>query len=171
MNLVLRPLQSNDVAKVVAAFAALDWGGKTSSQFERYLTEHEVGTRVTRFAFVDGVFSGYLNVLWQSGYPPFADTKIPEINDFNVLPEFRKQGIGTALMDEAERVIARRFPVAGIGVGMTQDYGAAQRLYVKRGYVPDGCGLMTHERPVIEGESVLVDYGLVLYFTKKLTTV
>lgn len=171
MNLVLRPLQGNDIAEVVAAFAALDWGGKTASQFERYLAEHDAGTRVTRFAFVDGVFAGYLNVLWQSGYPPFADAQIPEINDFNVLPEFRKQGIGTALMDEAECVIARRSSIAGVGVGMTQDYGAAQRLYVRRGYVPDGRGLMTHERPVVDEESVLVDYGLVLYFTKKLETV
>jgi len=78
-------------------------------------------------------------------------------------------GIGTALMDEAERVIAARSAVAGIGAGMTADYGAAQRLYVRRGYLPDGRGLMTHERPVIAGKSVLVDDDLVLYLTKRLS--
>ena len=93
---------------------------------------------------------------------------VPEISDFNVLPDFRRQGIGTALMDEAERVIAARSPVAGVGVGMTRDYGNAQRLYVRRGYAPDGNGLMTHERPVIHGESVVVDDDLVLYLTKRL---
>ncbi len=170
MTLTLRPLQSEDIAEVVAAFAALDWGGKTEAQFERYLAEHEAGTRVTRFAFVGGAFAGYLNVLWQSGYPPFGDALIPEINDFNVLPTVRRRGIGTALMDEAERVIAARFAVAGVGVGMTADYGAAQRLYVRRGYVPDGRGLMTLERPVVYGESVPVDDGLVLYFTKQLAS-
>ena len=168
MTLILRPLQSEDIAEVVAAFAALGWGGKSEAQFERYLAEHEAGTRVTRFAFVGGAFAGYLNVLWQSGYPPFADARIPEINDFNVRPAVRGRGIGTALMDEAERVIAARSPVAGVGVGMAADYGAAQRLYVRRGYVPDGRGLMTHERPVAYGESVRVDDGLVLYFTKQL---
>lgn len=168
MNLVLRPLQANDIAEVAAAFAAIGWGGKDAAQYERYLAEQEAGTRVTRFAFVGGEFAGYLNVLWQSGYPPFAEAHIPEINDFNVLPRFQKQGIGTALMGEAERVIAARSPVAGIGVGMHQGYGAAQRLYARRGYVPDGRGLMTHERPVVPGESVRVDDGLALYFTKQL---
>jgi len=168
MNPVLRPLQSTDIAQVVAAFAALGWGGKDLLQFDRYLAEQEAGTRVTRFAFVEGLFAGYLNVLWRSGYPPFAAADIPEINDFNVLPTFRRQGIGTALMEEAERVIAGRSPIAGVGVGMSEGYGTAQRLYVQRGYVPDGRGLMTHERPVVEGESVVVDDDLVLYYTKQL---
>ncbi len=170
MALVLRPLQSKDVAEVAAA---LGWGDKSEAQFERYLAEQEAGTRVTRFAFVGDVFAGYLfagylNVLWHSKYPAFADERIPEINDFNVLPTAQRHGIGTALMDEAEWVIAARSPVAGVGVGMAAGYGAAQRLYVRRGYVPDGRGLMTHERPVVEGESVRVDDDLVLYFTKRL---
>ena len=168
MTLILRPLQSGDIAEVVAAFAAVGWSGKLEAQFERYLAEHEAGARVTRFAFADGAFAGYLNVLWQSGYLPFADARIPEINDFNVLPAFQRRGIGTALMDEAERVIAAHSSVAGVGVGMAAGYGPAQRLYVRRGYVPDGRGLMTHERPVAFGESVRVDDDLVLYFTKPL---
>jgi GNAT superfamily N-acetyltransferase len=168
MNLLLRPLQADDIAEVVAAFAALGWGGKDAEQFERYLTEEQDGTRVTRFAFVGGVFAGYMNVVWQSSYPPFAVVHIPEINDFNVLPTFRRQGIGTALMQEAERIIATRSQIAGIGVGMHEGYGNAQRLYVRRGYVPDGRGLTTHERPVVYGESVVVDDDLVLYFTKRL---
>ena len=165
----MRPLRAEDIAGVAAAFASIGWGGKTEAQFEKYLAEHEAETRVTRFAFADGAFVGYLNILWQSYYPPFAEALVPEINDFNVLPTARRGGIGTALMDEAERVIAARSAVAGIGVGMTADYGAAQRLYVRRGYLPDGRGLMTHERPVIAGESVLVDDGLALYFTKRLS--
>lgn len=168
MTLALRSLQFADISEVVAAFAAIGWKGKDTSQFQRYVAEEEAGLRTTRFAFLSDVFVGYLNVIWQSGYPPFSAAQIPEISDFNVLPSFQKQGIGTALMEESERVIALRSPVAGVGVGMTQDYGNAQRLYVRRGYIPDGRGLMTHERPVVYGESVLVDDGLVLYFTKRL---
>lgn len=71
-------------------------------------------------------------------------------------------------MDEAERVIAVRSPIVGVGVGMTQDYGMAQRLYSRRGYIPDGRGLMTHDQPVVYGERILVDDALALYFTKRL---
>ena len=168
MNAVIRPLGAADVPEVAAAFAAIGWPNKGATQFESYLAEQESGTRVTLFTFIDGAFAGYLNVLWRSWYPPFVAEQIPEINDFNVLPHLRRQGIGTALMDEAERVIAERSPMAGIGVGMTADYGDAMRLYVRRGYVPDGRGLTTHERPVAYGESVVVDDDLALYFTKRL---
>jgi GNAT superfamily N-acetyltransferase len=89
--------------------------------------------------------------------------------DFNVLPHHRRRGIGSRLMDAAERRIAERAPIAGIGVGMDRDYGAAQQLYVKRGYVPDGRGLTSHHRQLAWGETVTVDDGLALYFTKELT--
>ena len=86
-------------------------------------------------------FAGYLNVVWQVEYPPFRESGIPEIQDFNVLPRFRRKGIGSRLMESAERLAAERSHIVGIGVGMTEDYGAAQRLYALRGYVPDGRGL------------------------------
>ena len=82
-----------------------------------------------------------VTICWHSTYAPFAETGIPEIQDFNVLPEFRRRGIGTRLMDRAEQRVARRCDTVGIGVGMYADYGHAQRLYVLRGYVPDGRGL------------------------------
>ena len=56
----------------------------------------------------------------------------------------------------------------GIGVGLSRDYGAAQRLYIKRGYVPDGRGVTYNYLPVMAGSKVLVDDDLVLWFTKKL---
>ena len=93
-------------------------------------------------ALLSGEVAGYLTVDWQPAYPPFRQEGIPEIQDFNVLPPLRRRGIGGRLMDEAERRIAERASVAGIGVGMFGDYGAAQRMYVKRGYVPD---------PVVQG--------------------
>ena len=51
---------------------------------------------------------------------------------------------------------------------MTPDYGVAQRLYVLRGYVPDGLGLHWKDHPTRYGEEVRVDDDLVLYFTKEL---
>ena len=163
--LTLQELVAADIVEIAAAFAKLGWD-KPASQYERYLAEQEPGERVTVVARWDGIFVGYLNVLWCSDYVPFLEATIPEIADFNVLPDWRKRGIGTTLMDEAERVISERSLVAGIGVGMTADYGAAQRLYVKRGYIPDGRGLTYDGKTLEHGESTINDDGLVLYFTK-----
>jgi len=51
---------------------------------------------------------------------------------------------------------------------MTADYGAAQRMYVLRGYIPDGRGIVSHNRFPAYGESVPVDDDLVLHFTKRM---
>jgi GNAT superfamily N-acetyltransferase len=167
MNLLIRQLQHADIAPMVAAFAALGWD-KPVSLYERYLAEQSAGARVVHLAFADGMFAGYVTVLWQSHYPPFREAGIPEINDFNVLPLFRRQGIGGRLMDAAEQTIAGRSAVVGIGVGLYADYGAAQRMYVRRGYVPDGRGVTYDNVPVVPGASVPVDDDLVLWFTKQL---
>ena len=167
--LTLTNLQQADIAEIADAFAKLGWN-KPASQYEAYLQEQEAGERVTIIARWDGIFVGYVNVVWHSHYAPFAAASIPEIVDFNVLPEWRKRGSGAALMDEAEQRIAERSKVAGIGVGMTADYGAAQRLYVKRGYIPDGRGLTYDGRVLAHGESTLNDDSLVLYFTKNVAS-
>ena len=166
-DLIIRPLEAGDIPSIAGSFAAICWD-KPASQYERYLEEQQRGERLVRVAFWHGIFAGYVTVVWQSGYPPFDDAGIPEIVDLNVLPQSRRRGIGSQLLEDAERRIGERAPVAGIGVGMDSDYGAAQRLYVQRGYIPDGYGLTSHNRPVAWGDTVIVDDGLALYFTKKL---
>jgi Acetyltransferase (GNAT) family len=98
----------------------------------------------------------------------FGRRHIPEIQNFNVLPRFRRRGIGTRLMDEAEQKVSERSGVAGIGVGMSPDYGAAQRLYVLGGYVPDGRGLTSNGSTVRQGDEITVNDRMVLYLTKTL---
>jgi hypothetical protein len=56
--------------------------------------------------------------------------------------------------------------VVGIGVGLHPGYNVAQRLYVKRGYIPDGRGITYHNRYVEEGMKVVLDDDLVLHLTK-----
>jgi GNAT superfamily N-acetyltransferase len=163
----IRLLEAGDIPAIAAAFAALGWN-KPAAQYEHYLAEQGRGERVVLVAVQEGAFAGYVTIVWHSGYPPFRDAAIPEIVDFNVLPHLRRRGIGSRLLDEAERLIAVRSPTAGIGVGLFADYGAAQRLYVRRGYLPDGRGLVARGRHVAEGETVVVDNDLALYFTKEL---
>ena len=163
----IRPLQHTDITPIATAFAEIGWD-KPASQYEGYLSEQDTGQRLVLVATIKGIFAGYLTIVWKSSYPPFRELGIPEIVDFNVLPKFQRQGIGTQLMDAAEEKIAGRSSIAGIGVGLTRDYGAAHILYIRRGYIPDGRGLVQNRRYVQFGEKVTVDHSLVLYMTRQL---
>jgi GNAT superfamily N-acetyltransferase len=60
----------------------------------------------------------------------------------NVLPDYRKQGIGTKLIEACEQAEKEQGrALIGLGVGLTADYGNAQRLYIHLGYIPDGRGI------------------------------
>jgi ribosomal protein S18 acetylase RimI-like enzyme len=155
-HLAIRPLEERDVPQIFAAFSGLGWN-KPCSQYERYLSEQQQGIRTVFVAFVGEAFAGYVTIVWSPAYPPFRAGRIPEIQDFNVLPHFRRQGIGTSLMDQAEQRVSERSGVVGIGVGVSSDYGAAQRLYVLRGYVPDGKGLTHDGCPVRQGDEMTVN--------------
>ena len=70
------------------------------------------------------------------------------------------------LLDRAEAEVACRSDVVGIGVGLHPGYNDAQRLYVKRGYIPDGLGITYRDRYLREGEQVVLDDDLVLHLKK-----
>jgi hypothetical protein len=71
-------------------------------------------------------------------------------------------------MDAAESVIAERSVTAGLGVGLYADYAAAHRMYLKRGYLPDGQGIAYEFQPVAPGATVRVDDELNLMMTRLL---
>ncbi|MDZ7686933.1 MAG: GNAT family N-acetyltransferase [Gammaproteobacteria bacterium] len=171
MSLSIRKLEPGDCRVIADAFARIGWEShKPITQYERYLEEQRNDDREVLVAFEDAEFAGYVTIVWQPTYVPFLSEGIPEVQDFNVLPQFRRRKIGTALMDRAEENISARSSIVGIGVGMYADYGNAQRLYVKRGYIPDGRGLTYAGAVVPPLESVVNDDDLVLYFTKRLGT-
>jgi GNAT superfamily N-acetyltransferase len=114
------------------------------------------------------VFAGYVTVVWVSDYRPFAEAGIPEIQDLNVLPQFRRRGIASALMDAAEAAIATRAETAGIGVGLYADYGAAHLMYLRRGYLPDCRGIAYRGVTVAPATRVPVDDDLVLMMARPL---
>ena len=132
------------------------------------LVEQEAGHRTVLVAEWKGTVAGYVTILWESGDPLFSSRGIPEINDFNVLSKCRRKGIGSALMDAAEAIVAKRSPVVGRGVGLHPGYGSAQRLYVRRGYVPDGAGVVVDGNAVPEGSEIRLDDRPMLRMTKEL---
>jgi GNAT superfamily N-acetyltransferase len=163
----VRRLSDADPQTISDAFAQIGWV-KSVAQYRKYLAQQSDGSRICLVAAVDEQFAGYVTVNWTSTYPGFAEMNLPEIQDLNVLPRFRRRGIGTLLLDEAEQVVGQRCSAVGIGVGLHAGYNAAQRLYVKRGYVPDGRGVTYRGCYVEEGAQVLLDDDLVLHLTKEL---
>lgn len=166
--LEIKTLEETHIASIVAAFTQIGWH-KPRSLFLQYLDEQAKQQRAAWIVQEAGQFVGYVTLKRRSLYEPFALLGIPEISDLNVLPYHRKRGAGTLLLDTAE-IKAKEFTESvGIGVGMSEDYGSAQRLYIKRHYVPDGKGLTYQYKKVIAGHSYPVDDDLVLWFTKKIT--
>lgn len=168
----IRPLIREDIVVISEAFNKIGWN-KPLSLFEGYLKEQEAGERLVWVAHVHDEFAGYVTLKWRSSYSSFQEQNIPEIMDLNVLLRYRKMGIASLLLDTAEKEAATKSPIIGIGVGLYAGadggYGPAQRLYIKRGYIPDDKGVTYNYQPTIPGNSYPLDDDLVLWFTKKLS--
>jgi GNAT superfamily N-acetyltransferase len=165
-----RSLIGADISLIADAIAALKWNKPVSnpeSIYNQYLKEQTENKRCVWTAWIGDSFVGYVTLKWFSDYQPFATCNIPEINDLNVLPKFRQQGIGSKLLDLAETEANKRSSCVGLGVGLYADYGEAQKLYIKRGYIPDGRGLTYKNKSVLPGETVQVDDDLTLWLVKK----
>jgi len=165
-NIALEKLKLEDIDEIVAAFQTLGWN-KPRFQYESYYNEQLKSEREVMVAKLNDQFVGYVTLKWKSEYKNFSENNIPEICDLNVLPEFRKQGIGTRLISECEKLVKdKNYLQIGLGVGLLINYGHAQRLYIKLGYIPDGQGIFYKNKPVGYLEEVVVDDDLVIYLTK-----
>lgn len=168
MTIEIRQATLQDAQWLQTSFnQAMGWA-KPDGYFEQVCRLQEEGTLVLLIAVQASDYLGHCKIVWQPDYPHFRGRLIPEIQDLNVRPDFRQQGIATRLLDEAEKIIQKQSNRVGIGFGLYADYGVAQRLYIKRGYIPDGHGVFYQNQPVQPGASVPVDDDLVLYLVKQL---
>ena len=81
---------------------------------------------------------------------------------------YKQRGMGSALLDVIEKDVARFSDEITLAVGLHYGYGDAQRLYVKRGYVPDGSGVWYNSEVLEQYAECCNDDSLVLYMSKKL---
>ena len=167
--LVIRPIQQSDFASLNEYFGPSTVYKKTNEQWTKYLEETQKGIRLAVVAEMDSKTIGYATLKFDSEYSPFKDAGIPEINDLGVAPSERNSGVGRTMIEFLEQAAKEKgCTEIGIGFGLYNDYGPAQRLYVKMGYIPDGRGVMYNYEPVTPGKSYPVDDDLVLFFTKLL---
>lgn len=127
------------------------------------------GGRSVILGFLDGRAAGYVVLNWAPDYGLFARLNIPELQDLNVLPEDRRHGLGARLVAACEKLARERgHSDIGLAVGLTQSYGAAQRLYVRLGFLPDGQGVTYNRQSVKPGDMRRVDDDLCLMMVKNL---
>lgn len=163
----VRAMTADDAHPFAEAFAAIGWH-KPRELFTTYVAQALASERVCLVAEAGAELAGYGTLRLRSDYPPFLRAGVPEISDLNVLPEHRRRGVASALMTALEAAAGERGAVVGIGVGLHPGYGAAQRLYVRRGYLPDGRGLIYDNRAVAEGERIPIDDDATLMMTREL---
>lgn len=168
--LLIRDMEAPDIQAFAGAFFAQGWAAsKPIELFARYYTESVADRRRVVVALWNGAVAGYVHVLPQAKAGPFAGKGLPEIVDFNVLKVYQRRGIGGRLLDVAESLAREWASSVTLGVGLYRDYGIAQRMYARRGYVPDGSGLWWRDRPSQPGETVINDDDLILYLEKPLS--
>ncbi len=142
---------------------------KDADYFEQQLAYQDKGTRMVLMAHEGIHEAGYCVLNWQPKYGFFKAHNIPEIQDLNVLPEYRKQGIATQMIVYCEkRAVEKGYDTMGISFGLHGAFGAAQRLYVRLGYIPDGLGVTYDRKAVSAGEFKPVDDQLCLMMVKNL---
>ena len=169
-KLILQTLREEDLPGIIRTFTFL-WSSlqATQEKWERYYAEQQANIRTVCIAKIGDEFVGYGSLLNDTEYPDFKNLGIPEINDVWISAEYRGNGFGKELVQRLEAVaLKENHKRVGIGVGLYKDYGFAQKLYVRMGYIPDGNGVTYKYQPVNPGDSYPVDDDLIIWFKKDL---
>ncbi|MDE6221959.1 MAG: GNAT family N-acetyltransferase, partial [Lachnospiraceae bacterium] len=135
-DILIRDMKQSDAQAITEEEIAQGWNASVD-KYEMRLRDQNEGRAVALAAEYHGEIAGYVNVYLNSEWGAFANQGYPEIVDFGVLEKYRKRGIGSKLMDVAEQIASEYSDTVCLGVGLHAGYGSAQRMYVKRGYIPD----------------------------------
>lgn len=164
---IIRTMNESDPAIFAAEETAQGWHS-TTEKFEMRLRHKSDGICIPIVAEFNGHPVGYINVYPDCKWGAFGGMGYPEIVDFGVLEKYRRKGIGSKLMDIAEQIAGGYADTVYLGVGLHSGYGSAQRMYVKRGYIPDGSGVWYNDKVLAQNEECKNDDELNLYLSKKL---
>ena len=167
-KLVIRTMEEADGPVFVKEYTAQGWHPDPAGYQMRLKAQAE-GKCIALTAVYLGNPAGsvYLYLTVREG--PFKGKGWPMIVDFSVLEKYQRKGIGSKLMDTAEQIASACSDTVCLGVGLCKEYGEAQRMYVKRGYIPDGSGIWYRDKQCVQYETACtVDDDLVLYLSKVL---
>jgi GNAT superfamily N-acetyltransferase len=165
----IRLLQQEDIEVLSDLYFPWSTREDTLEKWSRYLEEQTKRIRTVCIVAQESKIMGYGNLLLHSEYLHFRNNNTPEINDIWIYEENRKKGIATSLIAHLEQLARQQgYAQIGIGVGLYQDYGPAQRLYFQLGYIPDGNGITYKAQPTVPGQTYPLDDDLILWLVKAL---
>ena len=166
-KITIRDMRQEDAAIITQEEIAQGWDA-TIDKYMARLRDRQEKNAVVLVAEYQGNVAGYINVYPESEWGAYADKGYPEIVDFGVLEKYRRHGIGSKMMDVAEQIAGEYCDKVCLGVGLHSGYGSAQRMYVKRGFIPDGSGVWYDDKVCEPNAPCRNDDDLVLYFLKEL---
>lgn len=166
-DILIRDLAASDAGIITEEEVAQGWNA-TVDKYENRLKDQAEGKCISLVAEYRGNVAGYLNIYPNSTWGAFANCGYPELIDLGVLEKYRCHGIGNKLMDVAEEIASKYSDTVYLAVGLHSGYGNAQRMYVKRGYIPDGSGVWYGADVCGQYAECCNDDELNLYLSKKL---
>lgn len=159
------PLTREIAEVIVKGEREQDWENASMNQYELRFRDAAEGCAVALAALLTVSRRGTsrlpgfsLRRLWRNGAA--GDRQ------FRGLEKFWGRGIGSRLMDEAEKIAASYAGTVYPGVGLHSGYGSARRMDLKRGCLPDGKGVYYYGVPAIPYSDETNDDELALYLSK-----
>lgn len=163
----IRSMAPEDAKVLYDTYLSYGWHPKMET-YENYYRDQQQGTRVVFIAELSGSVKGQCTLVLHPTEGPFGNRGIPEIEDLTVFFDVHNRGIGNRLLDAAEKEAAKAADRVYLAVGIHSGYGPAQRIYAKRGYIPDGTGVWYQGKVLDQYAPCVNDDDLLLYLSKQL---
>ncbi len=164
MKIFVRQAEENDVGLLNELYESI--GKNDLGYFKECLADENRTIFIASEGKTEG---GFCILSWKPKYSLYNRLGIPEIQDINVIPKLRRRGLAGAMIAHCESLARdKKCEHIGISVGLTRDFGPAQILYAKAGFMPDGFGVTYDREPVHHGERRPVDDNLCLMLVKPL---
>ena len=101
-DLTIRKIERADADRLLHEFRRQGWA-KPREVLEGYYEEQRRGERTVFIADCQGETAGYITLRPTASAGPFAGRGIPELTDLIVFIRFQRRGIGSRLLEAAEK--------------------------------------------------------------------
>lgn len=167
-KLLIRSMRESDGDVFYNTYLSYNWHPERKT-YSNYYKEQETGKRKVFIAEYENQVAGICTLVLEPTEGPFGGKGMPEIVDLCVFFYLHHMGIGNKLLDVVEAEAFKLSNEVYLAVGVHSGYGIAQRMYIKRGYIPDGTGVWYQNKQLEQYAVCCNDDDLLLFLSKKLT--